>query len=332
MNLKKSFLVVAAAATVAAMGFTAYAVSAQGPNDGGKGVMGVGDFAVCSTTDYTDVAAKALGITAPELRLALVSGKSLSDVATSKNTTVDKVSEALKAAHLADIDQAVKDGLITQQQADLMKQVLSGQPVTPPAMAATQPAVPPMGNRGNGIRINIMGMMGARANLAGISAHNTIKHEVVAAKALGISCADLVKAQRTGKSIADVAADKNVPVQTVLDALVKAEKDALAQDVKEGLITQAQADARGKDINNRVLSMLSHKGRAGMMGERGNSRTFGFGMINPGQGGGILSQLFNHLRDGRGMMGGNAPQGGRGGMMGGGKAPAQPPVAPTQAK
>src|SRR5437764_7960767 len=72
----------------------------------------------CSTTDYTGIAAKALGMTAPDLRVALISGKTVQDLASSKNVTMQTITDALSQAFKADLDQAVKDGLLTQQQAD----------------------------------------------------------------------------------------------------------------------------------------------------------------------------------------------------------------------
>lgn len=45
-----------------------------------------------------------------------------------------------------------------------------------------------------------------------------------AAEAIGISQNDLREALRSGKSIAEVAADSDVPVQTVIDAVVAGQK------------------------------------------------------------------------------------------------------------
>ena len=76
---------------------------------------------VCSTTNYTDIAAKALGMTSAELRQALVGGKNLSQIASSKQVTLQTVEAALTTAREADLQQAVTDGLLTQQQYDQLK-------------------------------------------------------------------------------------------------------------------------------------------------------------------------------------------------------------------
>ena len=233
--------------------FTASSVSAQGgtpatppaPAGGpfrGNGLASVGILA-CSTTDYTSVVAKALNMTAPDLRVALVSGKNLQDLATSKNVTYQSLVDAVNAARKADIAQAVTDGLLTQAQADALTNRLNQ-------------AAPAMGR-------NAMMARGLGAGL-GVSPYNTVRPLTVAAQAIGgTTCADLVKAMQQGKSIVQVASDKNVKAQPVIDALVTAYQNASAQDVKEGLITQAQADGRNANLVQRVTALISRSGRQG---------------------------------------------------------------------
>jgi hypothetical protein len=224
-------------------------VSAQQGPDAPRGRMGFISPMVCSTTDYTDVAAKALGMTAPELRVALVSGKTLQDLATSKNVTVDAVMQALNTAFKADLDQAVKDGLITQAEADALQTLRQGRGDNRP-----RPSLP----------VPFFGGMALFG--AGISHFNVVRPLPVAAQAIGMTCPDLAKTMAQGDSIVHVATTKNVKAQTVIDALVKAYQDATAQDVKEGLITQAQADARNLRLVERVTAMISQPGgRMGML-------------------------------------------------------------------
>src|SRR5258708_37916506 len=91
------------------------AVSAQGPSGGAGGPSAV-QFrvapTVCSTTNYADIAAKALGMTSTELRQALVGGKTLSQIASSKQVTLQTVEAALTTAREADLQQAVYDRLL----------------------------------------------------------------------------------------------------------------------------------------------------------------------------------------------------------------------------
>jgi len=78
-----------------------------GPGRGGPGFGGA-----------LDAAAKALGIDLDALRPELQSGKTLAEVATAHGIDVQKVIDALTADAKAKLDAAVKDGRLTQEQAD----------------------------------------------------------------------------------------------------------------------------------------------------------------------------------------------------------------------
>jgi hypothetical protein len=283
-----------------------------GPNGAGNRAN-PGLALTCSTTNYTDIAAKALGITSPALRLALVSGKSLSDLATSKAVDLTTVQTALKTAYEADLAQAVTSGLITQTEADQITKRLDSMPAaaaTPNAAAtpvATQAAPDANGNHrpGAGGPNDTNGPRGPQDGVGflRIADRNQVSPFIIAAKAIGVSCPDLVKAVEGGQSIAQVATSKTVTAQVVIDALTAAEKAALAQDVTEGLITQAQADKQTANITARVTQMVNNTGMMGRGGPNGQG----------GQGGG----------PGNGQRGPGNGQGGPGN--------GQPPAAATQA-
>jgi len=65
-----------------------------------------------------DVAAKYLGLTESALRTQLESGKTLAQVATARDKSVDGLVNALLAESNTRIDQAVKDGKLTKAEAD----------------------------------------------------------------------------------------------------------------------------------------------------------------------------------------------------------------------
>jgi hypothetical protein len=73
-----------------------------------------------------DAVAEALGLTPVELFTELHSGKTLDEIATAKGVDLQKVQDAAKAAQIAEqkaaIEQAVKDGTLSQEQADWMLQ------------------------------------------------------------------------------------------------------------------------------------------------------------------------------------------------------------------
>lgn len=77
-----------------------------------------------------------------------------------------------------------------------------------------------------------------------------------AAKVLGISDTELRTALKD-KSLADIAKEKNVDVQKVIDALVAAHNTRLDEAVTEGRLTQAEADQRKADVKDRVTKMVN---------------------------------------------------------------------------
>jgi hypothetical protein len=80
------------------------------------------------------------------------------------------------------------------------------------------------------------------------------------AKVLGIS-ADQVKEQlKAGKSLADLAADKSIDVQKLIDAQKTAITSSINQAVKDGKLTQAEADKQLKDIAIIVEKIVNGKG------------------------------------------------------------------------
>lgn len=75
------------------------------------------------------------------------------------------------------------------------------------------------------------------------------------------------------KSIADLAKEKNVDLQKVIDAIVAAHNARLDEDVKSGKLTQAEADARKADAAEHVKSMVNEthpqRGGRGIKGVQG---------------------------------------------------------------
>ena len=143
-------------------------------------------------------------------------------------TTVEKLQQATTDARKDALDQAVKQGLLTQAQADRMSQRAQG---------------------------------GAVASVA------TVRLDA-AAKALGMSTSDLTTALRGGKTLLDLAREKNVDVIKLRTAIADAEKAALDQAVKDGKMTQAQVDAlkanvkpENIDLNRKSLGGQPSMGR-----------------------------------------------------------------------
>ncbi len=81
----------------------------------------------------------------------------------------------------------------------------------------------------------------------------------IAAQVLGLDQTDLVATLNSGKTIADVAKEKGVALDKIVDAFVAARKPALDQAVTNGRMTQAQADAMLATMRTNVTTQLSAK-------------------------------------------------------------------------
>ena len=125
--LKKLAAIVGAAALVAVLGlFVVGSVFAQGPTptpSAGAPPSGVprgGAWGrVCRGAGIvSDAVAKLLGMTKEEIYSERAAGKTLSEIAKEKGVTDQQVIDAMVAGQQQVIEQALKDGKITQAQAD----------------------------------------------------------------------------------------------------------------------------------------------------------------------------------------------------------------------
>jgi hypothetical protein len=81
-----------------------------------------------------------------------------------------------------------------------------------------------------------------------------------AAKALGMTEAELKTELQAGKSIADVAKAKNIDLNEVIAKLTAAFKAHLDEEVASGKHTQAEADAKLAEFKTRVTEMVNTAG------------------------------------------------------------------------
>ena len=207
-------------------------VPAQGSGHGGPGGQRGPGF---GRGLELDAAAKAIGITTDQLRTELKAGKTIAAVAKENGVDRQKVIDAMVTAGEKRLDEA---------KAALPEAVAH-------AVDGTRPDGSPDG-AGGGMGHRGEGGPGRPGRGEGLAA---------AAKALGMTEADLGTALRGGKTLAQVAKDKGVPVQKVIDALVAEAKTKLAEAVKAGKITRAQADERLKDLTARITDRINGAGR-----------------------------------------------------------------------
>ena len=161
----------------------------------------------------------------------------LNDAAKRLNVTPEKLREALSAAEDAQLDQAVKDGMLTQKQADALKawRKQSGRVLGGPFGGRPGPHRfgPGFGLRRGGIVLDLP-------------------------KALGISRQQFFEQLRAGKSVADIAKAQGKSLDDVRAAVKADAKSRADRAVKDGDLTQAQAD----ELLSHLDDALAHLGDA----------------------------------------------------------------------
>ena len=85
----------------------------------------------------------------------------------------------------------------------------------------------------------------------------------VAATAIGITNDELRTALQSGQSIADVATANGVAPQAVIDAMVAAMKQRLAESVTAGKLTQAKADELAASATTRITDVVNGVAKPG---------------------------------------------------------------------
>lgn len=169
-------------------------------------------------------------------------------------TTSDNVVASRLASIKSALTGLVKDGTLTQAQADKVAKTLDTQ-------------LPQRGMSG------MRGMGGPGGHLGGMGMTQT--HEA-AAKALGMTTSELTTAVQSGKSLAEVAKDQKVSITALVKAMVASAESQLATAVKDGTLTQAQADTMKSSLTQRITDQVNRV-RSG----RGPGHGFGGGMMSP---------------------------------------------------
>jgi uncharacterized protein (DUF433 family) len=197
----------------------------------------------------------------------------LDDAAKRLNVTPEKLREALAAAQDAQIDQAVKDGDLTQKQADAIK-------------AARKQSGHVLGPLGDGHDKRFFGPGPAGDRGGGPGRHGfgfgfggPLIDELAAAA--GTTPAKLFAQLRAGKSIADVAKANGKSLDDVRGALKATVKSRLDKAVANDDLTQKQADAILARVDEQLDDLVS--GRAlGPHGRRHGGGKPPAGAMRPG--------------------------------------------------
>ena len=188
----------------------------------------------------------ATGMTEAEVRAQLQAGKSLQAVAESKGKTAADVIASARTTLKTRLDQEVKDGNITQAQADTRLADFDSK-----APQLMQQTGDPKTNTPRGTGREKRGdshqhlLLSATATVTGLT-EAQVHTELQAGKSLQ------AVAESKGKTAADVIASARTTLKTRLD-----------QEVKDGNITQAQADTRLADFDSKAPQLMQQTGDAG---------------------------------------------------------------------
>lgn len=134
---------------------------------------------------------------------------------------------------------------------------------TPPGQTAPGPGAGMMGRNGPGPGAGAGYQGGARAGMMGQSDDSLL---AVLAEQLQMTRTDLVAVLQTGKTPAQVAAEHNVAVATIVDAFIAPRAERLAQRVAAGQLTQAQADTMLATMRTNVTARLDQPWTGAGMG------------------------------------------------------------------
>ncbi|MBL0385091.1 hypothetical protein JJB07_00405 [Tumebacillus sp. ITR2] len=226
-----------------------------GGKRGGHGGPGGPGFHLENNTDLQTL----LKLSADELTTQLKAGKSLADIASAQGVDKQAVIDLLVKQDAAHIDQDVKDGKLTADQATQCK------------ANSVQHATDEVDGKGGfggpgGDRDGHEGPGGPGFRLENNTDLQTL---------LKLSADELTTQLKAGKSLADIASAQGVEKQAVIDLLVKQDAAHLDQDVKDGKLTAEQAAQMKTDSVQHATDQVEGKGGFGGKGGKGGKGGFG---------------------------------------------------------
>jgi hypothetical protein len=166
----------------------------------------------------------------------------VNDAAAQLGVTPERLTNALKTALKNRIDEAVEDGRLTQEEGNELKRAIDEEDV-------------PMLGPGFGKRLFGPGF-GPGLEKRHVGPHH-FGHLDVAAEYLGMTEAALREALEDGKTLAQVARDRNKSVDGLVDALVAQKRERINDAVEDGDLTRAQANEILEDVRGMVTDMVN---------------------------------------------------------------------------
>lgn len=197
----------------------------------------------------------ASGLDASVFRQGFADGKTVNEILTDNDLDPAKVQADALSDIKSKLDARVAGGAITQDQADQAYARIEQR--LPEFMDSTHH----LGGHHLGGRIlrGLQNMLGSAADV------------------LGLQPSDLAQRLRGGETVATIAGEQGVPVDTVIDAIVADADARIDQAVANGKIDQARADQVKSNLRERVTTFVNEGPRrrhdgAAMQGNHGGTR------------------------------------------------------------
>ncbi len=149
---------------------------------------------------------------------------------------VDEYDSAVEQARGQVVDDAVEEGWLTEEQAEMLEWRLQ--------------QAPELGRRG--MMPRGLGEFDRRLKSGGARLLS------IAADELDMSVTELLTELQDGKSIAEVAGDKGVDLQVIADACMAEVRESLDDAVADGRITQKRADWQLAQTEERLTDLLNN--------------------------------------------------------------------------
>jgi hypothetical protein len=174
--------------------------------------------------------------------------------------SVEQYDAAVEQAQGQVVDEALAEGWLTEEQAEMMRWRLEQAP-------------------GGGMRGLGKGGLHVGGPVLGRLGDNLLS---VAAEQLDMTLTDLLDALQDGSTIVGLAEEAGVETQAIVDAYLDGVRANVAEAVSEGRMTQVQADYYLEQVESRVIDQLD---KAWEYGRHGGGRRGSDGLGFPGLGG-----------------------------------------------
>ena len=243
----------------------------RGMSSDKTGRMGAfGSFGSMKDSALT-VFAEKLGLTVDEVNTRLKAGDTFAVIAESKGITAEKLPAFMQEVCTQVIDQAVKDGKLTQAQADALKTKLQDSDWSEM-----------WGGRGMGLTPKTSedwsGKMGSRGEM-GMGIKDSWMHDELlkafAAK-VGLTVDEVTTRLEAGETHTQIAESKGITGDAYTTLWKAIHTQVIDQAVIDGKLTQVQADAIKARIESNSMPMwggeFSQGGKGGMMPFGGGRR------------------------------------------------------------